>query len=231
MADTIIAAFKRGTELLASFTLLPQYGTWRNFLDRHPWLLWKIEKYEERKTAEKRLAEGFAAGPHPDDDPNRSNDPDGVFKTKTIDEIALERAKPTDEHELASKLGAAIRKTAEDFRNNPKTRYEYEEWVEYTELIRFTKGLREEEEEDEGLIEWDWIGEDSPMMTEQTEPEWLLDRLCESMSRYARRHRTRGKLYREEDQAEQDVSPVADNEKDDLAVDPSSPESSNNGEG
>ncbi|KAH7035446.1 uncharacterized protein B0I36DRAFT_382151 [Microdochium trichocladiopsis] len=40
--------------------------------------------------------------------------------------------------------------------------------------------------EDSGLIEWDWIGEDSPMLSGVSEAEWVLDRLCESLTRYAR---------------------------------------------
>ena len=38
--------------------------------------------------------------------------------------------------------------------------------------------------DEEGLIEWDWIGEDSPMMSKSSEAEFVLDRLCESMRRY-----------------------------------------------
>ena len=45
----------------------------------------------------------------------------------------------------------------------------------------------EREEEEEGIVEWDWIGEDSPMLAEETESEWVLDRLCESLGRYMRR--------------------------------------------
>jgi len=44
-------------------------------------------------------------------------------------------------------------------------------------------------EEEEGLVEWDWIGKDSPMMARQSEPEFVLDRLCESLARYMRRGR------------------------------------------
>ena len=76
-------------------------------------------------------------------------------------------------------------------KSDPPRRYTYEQWAEYTRLIRFSRCSREElgeEEEEEGLIEWDWIGEDSPMMAEKTESEWVLDRLCESLNRYMRRH-------------------------------------------
>ena len=58
--------------------------------------------------------------------------------------------------------------------------------MEFTQLIRFTakKNGDVDSEEDEGLIEWDWIGEDSPMMSKGSEAEFVLDRLCESMQRY-----------------------------------------------
>ena len=45
----------------------------------------------------------------------------------------------------------------------------------------------EREEEEEGIVDWDWIGEDSPMLAEETESEWVLDRLCESLGRYMRK--------------------------------------------
>lgn len=95
-----------------------------------------------------------------------------------------------DDAALARQLALAIRHTADDLKSDPPRRYSYEEWVVYTRLIRFSRGMREEEEEEEegGLIEWDWIGEDSPMLAEQSESEWLLDRLCESLNRYMRRH-------------------------------------------
>ena len=44
----------------------------------------------------------------------------------------------------------------------------------------------EEEEEHEGLVEWDWIGENSPMLADESETEWVLERLCESLNRYTR---------------------------------------------
>ena len=50
----------------------------------------------------------------------------------------------------------------------------------------------EREEEEEGIVEWDWIGEDSPMLAEETESEWVLDRLCESLGRYMRKQMSGG---------------------------------------
>lgn len=188
LGSTVIAAFKEGTNTLGDFTLLPKYGIWRDYLDRHPWLGLKIQEWTARRAARKRVARGFATGPDPE-----VVEAEGGTKRHlpTLDELAKESPSTLNEHELARKLANAIRATAQDLRSHEHKQYSYEEWVEYTRLIRFSsykqpEGL-EVEEQDEGLIEWDWIGDDSPMMTEQTEPEFLLDRLCESMARYIRK--------------------------------------------
>jgi potassium channel subfamily K len=39
------------------------------------------------------------------------------------------------------------------------------------------------------MIDWDWIGEDSPMMNETTETQFVLERLIESLVRYLKRNR------------------------------------------
>lgn len=180
MGDTVINHFKQATFTLADFTVLPKSGVWRSWLEKHPWILQWIQARKEQKAAKRRLEEGFPAGPDPADDP----------EPPTIEELAEE--KPT-EQELAKKLAKAIRATAHDMRAEPNKRYNYEEWVKFTQLIRFSARNPEEvmeEEADEGLIEWDWIGEDSPMMAKEKEPEFVLDRLCESMNRYVRRMAT-----------------------------------------
>ena len=116
-------------------------------------------------------------------------DEDAAAPPPTLEQVAdLDNL---DDAALAKKLSVAIRQTADDMKNGPTRRYSYEEWAEYTRLIRFSSYSKEElgeEEEEEGLIEWDWIGEDSPMLARQSESEWLLDRLCESLNRYMRKN-------------------------------------------
>ena len=106
-----------------------------------------------------------------------------------MEKLAEEPSEPTD-HDLARKLALAIKTTANDLRADKPKRYSYEEWVEFTRLIRFSQHNAHEverEEEEEGLVEWDWIGEDSPMLADVSESEWILDRLCESLNRYTRK--------------------------------------------
>ncbi|KAL8651956.1 MAG: hypothetical protein Q9226_004465 [Calogaya cf. arnoldii] len=194
MGDTVIGSFKRGTFTLADWTVLPKAGLWRSFLERYPrmwsWLQEKTEKAEE----EKRITRSSPTGPAGE---NEHSPP-------TLEQIAELDA--LDQHALARRLGLAIRETANDLRADYPIRYCYEEWAKYTRLIRFSRLTRaelDEEEEEQGLIEWDWIGEDSPMLAEGTESEWLLDRLCESLDRYMwrqdRNHKimTRNHLRRE----------------------------------
>jgi potassium channel subfamily K len=99
-------------------------------------------------------------------------------------------------HDLARQLSVAIKHAAQDLRADPPKRYSYEQWVHFTKLIRFSSARGNQNgplaavlavarrEEEEGLVEWDWIGEESPMLADISESEWVLDRLCESLDRY-----------------------------------------------
>ena len=179
MGDTVIASFKRGTFTLADWTVLPKAGIWRSFLEKHPWLLHWLQKKANKAAESKRIANGFPTGPLEED---QSQLP------PTLEDVA--QLENLDEHALARKLTMAIRKTANHLKAEHSRHYTYDEWVEYTRLIRFSRLSREEldeEEEEQGLVEWDWIGESSPMLAEESESEWVLDRLCESLDRYMRK--------------------------------------------
>ena len=210
MGNTVIASFKRGTFTLADWTVLPKAGVWRAFIEKHPWLLhWLQKKAEEaNKRAQEaatsqRIRDGFPIGPV---------DEDLEAPPPTLEEI-VEDEERQDEHTLGNRLAQAIRRTAHDLIAEVPRRYSYEEWVEFTRLIRFTRLSQaelEEAEEEQGLVEWDWIGEDSPMLADETESEWLLHRLCESLDRYmhltkdmSRQRREQRELEGEEEEDKQ----------------------------
>lgn len=186
MGNTVIASFKRGTFTLADWTVLPKAGIWRTFLEKHPWLLhWlqkkanEAEKRAQEAATQKRLNEGFRTGP-------ADEDLEAPPPPPTLEELVEEEETDTDQT-LGRRLALAIRRTAHDLTAEHPRRYSYEEWVEFTRLIRFTrlsKAEREEAEQEQGLVEWDWIGENSPMLADEPECEWLLKRLCESLDRY-----------------------------------------------
>lgn len=182
MGDTVVRGIKDGTSRAADWTVLPKAGIWRNFLERNQWLMLRIQEKADKKAADKRIAEGFQV------DPENPAIGANVDEPETLEELA--DSEP-NEHELARRLATAIRKTASHLTEENPRRYNYTEWVQITRLIRFTKDSGMDEVdidvEEKGLIEWDWIGEDSPMMADRTEPEWVLDRLCESLARYMRK--------------------------------------------
>jgi potassium channel subfamily K len=112
---------------------------------------------------------------------------------KAIDrqhDLDLERRQP-DAAALARQLALAIRRAAKDMAVETPRQYSYEEWVEFTRLIRFSAvaGVSDvRKDEDEGMVEWDWLAENSPMMAVHTEAEFVLERLCESLVRYLRKN-------------------------------------------
>ncbi|KAJ9666832.1 Potassium channel [Coniosporium apollinis] len=186
MGDTVIGTFKHGTDRLAGFTVLPEQGIW------HAWLRawWQGKGRGER--ADKKTAQGVPQSGAADAETGAGG-AEGETEAETtlkrsLAELAAEAEAPPSEAELARRLAAAIRRAAHDLKlhcEKPPKRYSYEEWVEFTKLIRFTTSEGDDEEDE--MIEWDWIGEDSPMVAGVSEPEFVLERLCESMGRYIRK--------------------------------------------
>ncbi|EPS41461.1 hypothetical protein H072_4595 [Dactylellina haptotyla CBS 200.50] len=105
--------------------------------------------------------------------------------------------------ELLMALAAAIRDVGRQVCIDPKRAYDYEDWVEFTRLIRACelvkphrlKGVKPGEEiprdnidNEEGFVLWDWIGEDSPLLYEGREPAWVQDRLTRGLERLVQEH-------------------------------------------
>lgn len=177
MGDTVVASFRRGTFRLADWTIMPKKGIYRQLLIRNPWLL----NWMRRKAARQRIKAGFQVAEE--------------NQTPTLEELAAQDQ--LSEAELSRRLAFSIRKTADDLQNGNNQRYTYEEWVEFTRLIKFTTESIDDleyNEEEHGVVDWDWIGESSPMLSDQSETEWVLDRLCESLVRYLSKNQAPGKV-------------------------------------
>ena len=193
MGDTVVSAINRGTFTLADWTVLPKEGVWKEFLDKHPRLRDWLERKTKEREAKKRLERGFEiqnpdvkGGAMESTDPTS---PEGAIGIGLTLENLCDEPPIVSEHDLARKLALAIKRTANDLRADKPKKYTYEEWAEFTRLIRFSKEEKEDVEldEEDGMVEWDWIGEDSPMLADVGESEWVLDRLCESLNRYTRK--------------------------------------------
>lgn len=185
--------------------LIRNVGIWRSFVEKYPWLLNWLQRKMENHEVKKRLKKGFGAtNLNQENAPSNSEssatgepgDPDlELTQHPTIPQLAADIALHPTQASLSRRLALSIKKVAHDFRLSPPKRYSYEEWVEFTRLIRLTTperldrdlGTTLTEEENEGLVNWDWIGHDSPMMSGLTESEWLMERLCESLVRLEKR--------------------------------------------
>jgi potassium channel subfamily K len=204
MGDTVVHNFKNWSDELADFTVLPKNGVWRTFLDKHPWLLHWIQEWMGDRAAKQRLRKGFettnpdeAAGQSPLENANE-NGPAGKLDAPMtlspdlpgLDDEAekdVSRVTPTTAS-LSRRLALSIKRVATDLHLPHPKRYGYEEWVEFTRLIRTTRvDGGESYDDEEGLVNWDWIGTDSPLMSGLSEAEWLLNRLCESLVRLERK--------------------------------------------
>ncbi|KAK3319253.1 hypothetical protein B0H66DRAFT_623855 [Apodospora peruviana] len=169
LSKTVVAAVSRGTGKLADWTML---------LDQLPALRNSLTRLSKKRQKHKRIAHGFQVQ-NPDEpvintdiaipDPNNTN-------------TSQDEAEETH-HDLARQLATAIKSVAHDLRSSTPKQYTYQEWHHFTKLIRFSH-LTPEGNSSGGGIEWDWIGEDSPLLADITEAEWVLDRLCESLHRY-----------------------------------------------
>jgi potassium channel subfamily K len=213
LSSTVVGMFNHGSNALADLTVMPQEGMWRNLIDSRPYLflyipnwLEKRAKEADRKKAKLKRKDAGIDGSGEEKhvvDVKRSNstqtEQDDEFaagvKTADISDLIMQHDRDAlrypDAAALARQLALAIRRTAHDLMIEEPREYSYEEWAEFTRLIRFSavggpaEGLREEED---GMVEWDWIGEDSPMMVEGTETQFVLERLVESLVRYLRRN-------------------------------------------
>ncbi|KAK8159602.1 potassium channel-like protein [Phyllosticta citrichinensis] len=204
MSDTVISGFKRNSDRLAEFTVLPKYGIWREFLERHPWLL----AWLQRRAANKRVRRGvMPVGPDEstmgDDNTNininaaESDVGSATFAASSsttssssssaapsLSELAASSPAKLSNASLSRRLAHAIRRVANDLKAERETKYSYEDWVEFTRLIRFGAGETADPPDDDeaadaeaSLVDWDWIGEDSPMVSGKMEAEFVLDKL------------------------------------------------------
>jgi potassium channel subfamily K len=199
----VVSVFNSWSAKLADFTILPQQGIWSNLASSKPWLFLHLPNFIEKNLKKPEPQEGIDRSPTFDFDKEKAEDgamndayaagspvPDLQALAKQHEEDLIRKI--PDAAALARQLALAIKRAAHDMTLEKPREYTYEEWVEFTRLIRFSAvgGQAEafKDEEDEGLIQWDWLAENSPMMAQQNESEFVLERLCESLVRYLRRN-------------------------------------------
>lgn len=195
LGDTAIGGFKRKVLEYGGLAFLGKGRGWG--LD---WFMSEKEKLQRRLSrvgiSYDRGSKAEAGRQEPKNDPKHQDQDEADRLPKTIDELVNE---DLSEAMLTKRLAYALQRVQEDLKKEPEKRYSYEEWAEFTRLIRFTRLKRtykdpedpskqlEYDEAVDGLIEWDWLDSNSPMTSEQSEAQWVMDRLLESLIRTFKR--------------------------------------------
>jgi potassium channel subfamily K, other eukaryote len=203
LMSTVVVIFKASTSGIANI-FLPQNFNVNHVIFKLPWLFaclprWMQRRVEE-KEAERQMDNGLPVGDETSTF-SKSFSKDEAYAAGTKEPDIIELA---DQHEkdvsgkapdaaaLARQLALAIRRAARDTIQDTTKQYSFEEWVEFIRLIRFSAvdgaAVARKDTEDEGQMEWDWLAENSPMMSQKSEAEFVLERLCESLVRYLKRN-------------------------------------------
>jgi potassium channel subfamily K len=209
MGDTVVDKFKQWSSKLADFTVLPKEGVYQMVADKLPvvWRWFKRKKGERRlrrgfevdDPAEPVAAEGSQGGADTDVEAGGPrNDGHEAARPSAADTPARKPSitpTPFTHSTLAAALATTIQHVVSDLHLDKAKTYSYEEWVEFTRLISAAskkdpasvakKDDTELEEEDLG--EWDWIGDDSPLISGLSESQWVLRRMCEALVRVEKR--------------------------------------------
>ncbi len=173
MSSTVVSAVNRGTFTLADWTVLPKKGVFKDFLDSHPNAP-RLAQPPVRAVsgAPRRLKRGFELQNRTTR--RRRPPPSRPSPTRPSGRRSWRSwSWPTRSTIWRASSPRPSRASAQDLKAEAPKRYSYEDWVYFTKLIRFSKRSKEEVElieEEEGLVQWDWIGEDSPMLADITEP-------------------------------------------------------------
>ncbi|EPS40845.1 hypothetical protein H072_5256 [Dactylellina haptotyla CBS 200.50] len=199
LGDTIIVMIKNLTLWLGEWTVLPEEKI-AELGGRNRWL-----KSERQKMKQQRLKRSETlkekANRQQRDLAEEMGEPGEKEEKRELERIGtglVEEEEQQEQHGygdgpdamkfLHHDLAIAIQELLPDLAGKATKQYTYEEWSNYIRLINTpTKSAREQSTprinapgmmaEKEGK-ETDWLGEDSPLMSRQSETEWLLTKLC-----------------------------------------------------
>ncbi|KAF7290829.1 hypothetical protein MIND_01324100 [Mycena indigotica] len=82
---------------------------------------------------------------------------------------------------LAARLAREVGRLARDAASKSDVDYAWEDWEKWLGLLGEGKG-------GEKTGEWTWLGEDGPLLSNVSETEWILEKLCERLEEEIRSH-------------------------------------------
>lgn len=211
LGDTIIVIIKNVTLWLGEWTVLPEEKL-SELGGRNRWLrtetqrrrqqrLQRSEKFQEaqRERQEQRRRQ---MGDDGDENVEEKSELERIGTGLITREEKEERDYGSREDKnsiLFHDLAFAIQKLIPDLTGNSPKQYSYEEWSSYLKLINMQdprsrtqpspRTSKPGAEGTEKAAEADWLGENSPLMSRQSETEWLLTRLCSRLEECLREER------------------------------------------
>lgn len=236
MGSTVIARFQDITLKVAEFTILPKAGLRAALLKSYRVRVYGEETEKEIHEREIREAQERVRQRHLEENRLEahgnitrqlsrqiSQRKELSTNAPSTDNLSTLSRRPLPHNYtftfLLQELTLEIRRVGTQVRKDPKKLYNYHEWVEFTRLIRACEEVKprkikgekpsewdERIDDDEGFVLWDWIGQDSPLINEGSEPEWILERLCAGLQHVVQFHERRGsdaRTIREVVEAEQ----------------------------
>ncbi|KAK6344372.1 Potassium channel [Orbilia brochopaga] len=203
LGDTIIIMIKNLILYLGEYTILP------NITDDEPPSKQDQAQSQNLKQERPPLRRKSRSDRHEDerrqeqaDLEEQMDDPDDIAEKQRLQRrgtgLVEEEQKEAEAYEpsvedstafLLHELAFAVQKLLPDLAARPPKRYAYEEWTDYLRLLN-TPGPWDSdssqldvpgEGEKSPHGETDWLGEQSPLMSQQTETQWLLTRLCKRL--------------------------------------------------
>ncbi|KAK6510521.1 Potassium channel [Arthrobotrys conoides] len=206
LGDTIILIVKNVTLWLGEWTILPEEKLPELVGGRNRWLktetqrrrLGRIqgsEKFKESQREREEQRRRRQVGDDDDEDVEEKRELERIGTGLINQEEKEERDTGSGEERnkrLFHDLAFAIQKLMPDLASKSPKQYGYEEWSSYLKLIniqdprpRAQSAPKSEQQDSEA----DWLGENSPLMSRQSETEWLLTRLCSRLEECLREER------------------------------------------
>ncbi|KAK6335137.1 Potassium channel [Orbilia javanica] len=225
LGDTIIVMVKNGTLWLGEWTVLPEEKL-KELGGRNRWLKTETQKRRQQRI---KTSENFKEAQRQKQEHRRrqleGDDDEDIMEKRELERIGTGLLNHEEKEGWAHRTGEeikgllfhdlafAIQKLMPDLTARSPKQYGYEEWSSYLKLInmqdprpRTEPTIAANKEGAEGGQpgrEADWLGETSPLMSTQSETEWLLTRLCSRLEECLReerdntRRKSKGKARRE----------------------------------
>ncbi|KAF3920423.1 hypothetical protein ABW20_dc0104200 [Dactylellina cionopaga] len=210
LGDTVIVMIKNLTLWLGEWTVLPEEKL-NELGGKNRWL-----KSERRRRQQQRQQQESSQNTQEEkrrknqDLDDQLNDPEDAEEKRQLQRIGTglvnEEEKESKGHEhvrdsmalIHHDLAIAVQKLLPDLTAKPPKQYSFEEWSGYLKLIN-SPDLEPQEKSThmnaprmEGKNEekkTNWLGEDSPLMSRQSETEWLLTKLCSRLEECLRKQK------------------------------------------